>query len=52
MATFPVVTSAGAVHVRPSRDLAKAGYNMINSLPVTSNSSVGYCICNVGLQAL
>jgi hypothetical protein len=27
-------------------DLAKAGYNMMNSLPVTSNSSVGSASCN------
>lgn len=52
MATLPLVTSAGAVQLKPSRDLAKAGYSMINSLPATSSSSVGSCICNDGLQAL
>lgn len=36
----------GQPAIQPTRDLAKAGYNMMNSLPVTSNSSVGSSSCN------
>lgn len=36
----------GQQAIQPTRDLAKAGYNMMNSLPVTSNSSVGTSSCN------
>nr|WP_162285927.1 integrating conjugative element protein [Pantoea stewartii] len=36
----------GQPAIQPTRDLAKAGYNMMNSLPVTSNSSVGSASCN------
>jgi len=36
----------GQQAIQPTRDLAKAGYNMMNSLPVTSNSSVGSSGCN------
>nr|WP_210500986.1 integrating conjugative element protein [Pantoea ananatis] len=36
----------GQPAIQPTRDLAKAGYNMMNSLPVTSNSSVGSSNCN------
>ncbi|MCW0322724.1 MULTISPECIES: integrating conjugative element protein [Enterobacterales] len=36
----------GQQAIQPTRDLAKAGYNMMNSLPVTSNSSVGSASCN------
>lgn len=36
----------GQQAIQPTRDLAKAGYNMMNSLPVTSNSSVGSTSCN------
>ena len=36
----------GQPAIQPTRDLAKAGYNMMNSLPVTSNSSVGSTSCN------
>lgn len=35
----------GQQAIQPTRDLAKAGYNMMNSLPVTSNSSVGSGNC-------
>lgn len=36
----------GQQAIQPTRDLAKAGYNMMNSLPVASNSSVGSSSCN------
>lgn len=36
----------GQQAIQPTRDLAKAGYNMMNSLPVTSNNSVGSTSCN------
>ncbi|MGX9258014.1 integrating conjugative element protein [Pantoea ananatis] len=36
----------GQQAIQPTRDLAKAGYNMMNSLPVTSSSSVGSASCN------
>ncbi|WP_410175249.1 integrating conjugative element protein [Pantoea ananatis] len=36
----------GQPAIQPTRDLAKAGYNMMNSLPVTSKSSVGSASCN------
>ncbi|MGX9309630.1 integrating conjugative element protein [Pantoea ananatis] len=36
----------GQPAIQPTRDLAKAGYNMMNSLPVTSNSSVGSSSCS------
>ncbi|WP_226019895.1 integrating conjugative element protein [Serratia symbiotica] len=36
----------GQQAIQPTRDLAKAGYNMMNSLPVTSNSRVGSASCN------
>nr|WP_323373125.1 integrating conjugative element protein [Serratia symbiotica] len=36
----------GQQAIQPTRDLAKAGYNMMNSLPVTSNSRVGSANCN------
>lgn len=36
----------GQQAIQPTRDLAKAGYNMMNSLPVTSNSSVGSASCS------
>lgn len=36
----------GQQAIQPTHDLAKAGYNMMNSLPVTSNSSVGSAGCN------
>ncbi|EAO6819039.1 integrating conjugative element protein [Salmonella enterica] len=36
----------GQPAIQPTRDLAKAGYNMMNNLPVTSNSSVGSSSCN------
>lgn len=36
----------GQQAIQPTRDLAKAGYNMMNSLLVTSNSSVGSASCN------
>ncbi|MHB9804718.1 integrating conjugative element protein [Pantoea ananatis] len=36
----------GQQAIQPTRNLAKAGYNMMNSLPVTSNSSVGTSSCN------
>nr|WP_310615743.1 integrating conjugative element protein [Pantoea cypripedii] len=36
----------GQQAIQPTRDLAKAGYNMMNSLAVTSNSSVGSASCN------
>lgn len=36
----------GQQAIQPTRDLAKAGYNMMNSLPVTSNGSVGSAGCN------
>ncbi|AUX71589.1 integrating conjugative element protein [Erwinia amylovora] len=32
--------------IQPTRDLAKAGYNMMNGLPVTSNNSVAAASCN------
>ncbi|WP_405083324.1 integrating conjugative element protein [Pantoea agglomerans] len=36
----------GQQAIQPTHDLAKAGYNMMNSLPVTSNSSIGSTSCN------
>lgn len=36
----------GQQAIQPTRDLAKAGFNMMNSLPVTSASSVGTDSCN------
>ncbi|WP_425014553.1 integrating conjugative element protein [Pantoea agglomerans] len=36
----------GQQAIQPTHDLAKAGYNMMNSLPVTSNGSVGSAGCN------
>lgn len=36
----------GQQAIQPTRDLAKAGYNMMNSLPVTSNSSVSASGCS------
>ncbi|WP_205625009.1 integrating conjugative element protein [Pantoea rwandensis] len=36
----------GQQAIQPTRDLAKAGYNMMNSLPVTSNSSVSTSGCS------
>lgn len=36
----------GQPAIQPTRDLAKAGYNMMNNLPVTSNNSVGSSSCN------
>ncbi|MBU9861740.1 integrating conjugative element protein [Rahnella aceris] len=36
----------GQPAIKPTHDLAKAGYNMMNNLPVTSNSSVGASSCN------
>ncbi|WNK30342.1 integrating conjugative element protein [Pantoea agglomerans] len=36
----------GQQAIQPTHDLAKAGYNMMNSLPVTSNGSVGSASCN------
>ncbi|MFP1915968.1 integrating conjugative element protein [Lonsdalea quercina] len=35
----------GQQAIQPTRDLAKAGYNMMNSLPVTSNSNVSTASC-------
>ncbi|APG19839.1 conjugal transfer protein [Kosakonia radicincitans] len=35
----------GQQAIQPTRDLAKAGYNMMNNLPVTSNDSVGSANC-------
>ncbi|WP_254302998.1 integrating conjugative element protein [Rahnella sp. BCC 1045] len=32
--------------IKPTHDLAKAGYNMMNNLPVTSNSTVDTASCN------
>src|SRR5471032_290381 len=36
----------GQPAIKPTHDLAKAGYNMMNNLPVTSNGSVGTASCN------
>lgn len=36
----------GQQAIQPTRDLAKAGYNMMNNLPVTSNSTIGSSSCN------
>ncbi|MBK0123602.1 integrating conjugative element protein [Pantoea sp. S61] len=36
----------GQQAIQPTRDLAKAGYNMMNSLPVKSNSSVSTSGCS------
>lgn len=36
----------GQPAIQPTRDLAKAGYNMMNNLPVTSNSGVSTSSCN------
>ncbi|MBA0211915.1 integrating conjugative element protein [Pectobacterium brasiliense] len=36
----------GQAAIRPTRDLAKAGFNMMNNLPVTSNSSISSSSCN------
>ncbi|EFW11706.1 hypothetical protein SSYM_2171, partial [Serratia symbiotica str. Tucson] len=36
----------GQQAIQPTRDLAKADYNMMNSLPVTSNSRVGSASCS------
>lgn len=36
----------GQSAIKPTHDLAKAGYNMMNNLPVTSNGSVGPASCN------
>ncbi len=41
----------GQQAIQPTRDLAKAGYNMMNSLPVTSNSSVGSTPSRAGTTA-
>ncbi len=36
----------GQPAIQPVRDMAKAGYNMLNGQPVTSNSSVASSACN------
>jgi len=36
----------GQSAIKPTHDLAKAGYNMMNNLPVTSNGIVGASSCN------
>lgn len=36
----------GQPAIKPTHDLAKAGYNMMNNLPVTSNETVGSSSCN------
>lgn len=36
----------GQPAIKPTHDLAKAGYNMMNNLPVTSNTTVGASSCN------
>ncbi|EBV7252006.1 integrating conjugative element protein [Salmonella enterica subsp. enterica] len=36
----------GQPAIQPVRDMAKAGYNMLNGQPVTSNSSVSVANCN------
>ena len=36
----------GQSAIKPTHDLAKAGYNMMNNLPVTSNDTVGSSSCN------
>jgi len=33
-------------HIKPTHDLAAAGYNMMNALPVTSTSSVSGSSCS------
>ncbi|NDL64254.1 integrating conjugative element protein [Acerihabitans arboris] len=37
---------AGQPAIKPTHDLAKAGYNMMNNLPVTSSGTVGSASCN------
>lgn len=39
---------AGQPAIKPTRDLAAAGFNMMNSLPVTSTSNVSSGNCNGG----
>jgi integrating conjugative element protein (TIGR03755 family) len=36
----------GQTAIKPTHDLAKAGYNMMNNLPVTGNSTVDSTSCN------
>ncbi|HEY3592206.1 MAG TPA: integrating conjugative element protein [Buttiauxella sp.] len=36
----------GQPAIKPTHDLARAGYNMMNNLPVNSNGSVGASSCN------
>ncbi|HDL7749458.1 TPA: integrating conjugative element protein [Yersinia enterocolitica] len=36
----------GQSAIKPTHDLAKAGYNMMNNLPVTSNHSIASVNCN------
>ena len=36
----------GQPAIKPTHDLAKAGYNMMNNLPVTSNHSIAAVNCN------
>ncbi len=36
----------GQAAIRPTHDLAKAGYNMMNNQPVTSNNTVSASSCN------
>lgn len=40
---------AGQPAIKPTHDLAKAGYNMMNNLPVTSSGTVGSASCNGSL---
>ncbi len=37
---------AGQPAIKPTHDLVKAGYNMMNNLPVTSSGAVGSASCN------
>ncbi|MDP0908019.1 integrating conjugative element protein, partial [Klebsiella pneumoniae] len=39
---------AGQPAIRVTHDLVAAGYNMMNGLPVTSDSTVGESSCNGG----